>query len=298
MTANRKSSLMLVIASYIAAAIAGAAVFALTPGLSALWRIAAADIAATLVIWALSLIARNASLYDPYWSVAPAVLFVSYTLHIGKLGAPSLLLLLLLLLWGVRLTANWARNFPNLKSQDWRYTNFEREYKRLWPLINLFGIQLMPTIVVFLAMLPAFYVAWAPSRPYILTVPAILIAIAAVYLEHTADIQMHRFRSDSGNKGCVNTSGLWRHIRHPNYLGEIMFWWGIFLTSLSMASLPVALLAGPLVVTALFLFVSIPMMEKRQIGTKPDYRAYQRTTGMLLPRFRHRDEENKPAEGK
>ena len=296
MISNRKYSFIIVVASYAGALAAGIAVFAATPGLDALWRLAAADIAATLVIWLLSLIVRNASLYDPYWSVAPAIIFVLYMFYMGKLDAPAFLLLTLLLLWGARLTANWAIGFANLSAQDWRYTKFESEYRRLWPLISLFGIQLMPTVIVFLAMLPALHIVMQPAGLRILTVPAMLAAAGAIWLELVSDAQMRRFRADSANAGCVNNRGLWRIIRHPNYLGEIAFWWCIYFTALSMAPLPVALLLGPVLVTALFLFVSIPMMEKRQLGTKPGYRAYQRSVGMLLPRLRNRGDDSEPVE--
>jgi len=177
------------------------------------------------------------------------------------------LFLILLTVWGTRLTYNWARGFAGLHAQDWRYTQFQRVHPRLWPVINLTGIQLMPTVVVFVALLPALYATLGSARVGWLTVPAALLAAASIFLEAAADAQLRRFRADASHRGRIINRGLWRWSRHPNYLGEILFWWGIYLTSLSMARLPVWLLAGPVAVTALFLFVSIPMMEKRQRST-------------------------------
>jgi len=283
---HRLRSFIIVAASYLLALLAGAAVFALLPQWGPLPRLAAADAAATLVIWVLSLPLRNASLYDPYWSVAPALLLAGLALYTGGWSGPAVLLLILLLFWGIRLTANWARGFAGLHAQDWRYTDVERQHPRLWPLISLVGIQMTPTIVVFLAMLPALYAVVQPTGLHIWTLPVALFAVAGVCLEWAADGQMRRFRRDGGNNGQVNARGLWRLSRHPNYLGEIAFWWGVYLTSLSTARLPPWTLTGPAAVTALFLFVSIPMMEKRQLSAKPGYREYMKATGMLIPRVR------------
>ena len=285
MNQSRKISFMIITAIYIAALATGTGVFVLLPGADVLWRLAAADGAATVFVWLASLITRNASVYDPYWSVAPPVLLAGLILYEKTLDTAALLIWLLLILWGIRLTANWAVGFKGLHAQDWRYTDFERAHPRLWPLINLFGIQLMPTAVVFTAMLPAFYAVLRPAGFGFFTVPAALFTLAAVWLEGAADAQLQRFRGGPQNVGKVNDRGLWKYSRHPNYLGEILFWWGIFLTSLSAAPLPWWTVSGPVVVTALFLFVSIPMMEKRQLGTKPGYRLYREKTGMLLPKI-------------
>jgi steroid 5-alpha reductase family enzyme len=90
--------------------------------------------------------------------------------------------------------------------------------------------------------------------------------------------------------GGVNCEGVWRYIRHPNYLGEILMWWGVYFMMLSAdASLWPALI-GPLCNTLLFVTVSIPLMEGRQLRNKPGYSDYRARTGMLLPRlpFLHR----------
>ena len=292
MTGSRRASFALVAAAYAAALAVGAGIFFAFPGLFVLWRLAAADGAATLMIWLASLRIRNASVYDPYWSAAPPVLLAALMLFEKRLDVPQLLLLIALLLWGVRLTANWARGFAGLSAQDWRYTKFEREQPRLWPLISLIGIQLMPTAIVFLAMLPALHTALRPAAVRALTIPALLLAAASIWLESAADAQLRRFRADARNAGQVNARGLWGMSRHPNYLGEILFWWGIYFMALSMAPLPLTALIGPVAVTVLFLFVSIPMMEKRQLSTKPGYRAYRQTAGMLLPRLRRRGDES------
>lgn len=83
-------------------------------------------------------------------------------------------------------------------------------------------------------------------------------------------------------------TGLWSISRHPNYLGEILMWWGIYIIYLTAAagdsSWEMLLLpaAGALANTCLFVFISIPMMEKRQIANKPGYSEYRKKVRMLI----------------
>ena len=75
--------------------------------------------------------------------------------------------------------------------------------------------------------------------------------------------------------------GLWKSSRHPNYLGEILFWWGLFIIYISVAPGEWLTAIGAVANTLLFIFVSIPLMEKRQLATKPAYAEYRRNTRML-----------------
>jgi steroid 5-alpha reductase family enzyme len=270
---------------YIAAALLGVAVFRLLPGWGFYPRLFAADAAATLLVWLAGLLLRNASVYDPYWSVAPIVLLILGGLHLGALNAGALLLGAAVALWGIRLTAHWSTTFVSLRTQDWRYTMLKASQPRLWFLINLFGINLFPTVVVFLALAPAFQLMlnYRAVNPGILL--GLLVCLAAVALQYAADTQMRRFREKPENRGRVNRAGVWKYSRHPNYLGEILMWWGVCLAALSVPGASVLYAIGPLVNTLMFVFISIPMMERRQLRGKGEYADYKAETGMLLPRL-------------
>lgn len=119
----------------------------------------AGDIAATLVVWIFGLIYENSSLYDPYWSVAPVVILPLWTyLKDGGISAAGVMFSMAAVIWrGGRLTYNWAAGWHGLKHQDWRYTMLKEKTGKLWFFINLTGINLMPTVRVFLGMVPAYY---------------------------------------------------------------------------------------------------------------------------------------------
>lgn len=239
-----------------------------------------ADVVATLVVWLFGVIFNNSSIYDPYWSVAPPLLLTFFAIEASSFGTPVRLTLLIVWLWAIRLTGNWAYTFPNLSKQDWRYDKYKGDFPKLWHLVNLFGINLMPTLIVFLAMIPAIeLIDLNPISYNIFTILGILISLVAVALELVADRQAHSFRKE--NRGKVCNIGLWKSSRHPNYLGEILFWWGLFIIYISVAPGEWLTAIGAIANTLLFIFVSIPLMEKRQLATKPAYAEYRRNTRML-----------------
>lgn len=254
--------------------------------ISASWWLALllADVIATVVTFAFSVGFRNASVYDPYWSVQPLVIVACFSF--GKeADLLRCLLIICVWLWGVRLTANWAYTFHGLHCQDWRYTMLKQKIGVFYPIINLIGIHLVPTLVVYACVLPAvFAFQTQPSfSPWSLV--GILISLFAVLLQLVSDIQMQHYRNHR-NAPFIRI-GLWKHARHPNYLGEILMWWGIGLAV--VASYPKAwmLLLGAALNTLLFLCVSVPMAERRQ-SSKEGYLQYRRETRVFLPVPKHR----------
>ena len=251
-------------------------------GQAILLKILLLDVIATVFVFILSCIFKNASIYDPYWSVAPIVMSISFLYLSNNINTWSILLVVLICVWGIRLTLNWAMRFNNLRQQDWRYNHFKTKFPKLYPVLNFFGIHLMPTIVVAVAMLPAFNfigdVTKAGFEPSFMTIIAYLIIALAIFIETVADLQMTMFKRIPSNDGLVMS-------RHPNYFGEILFWFGIFLVHFSVKNANPALVFCPLVVFVLFQFVSIPMMDKRQLNSKPAFKEYMESTNPLLPIF-------------
>ena len=238
-----------------------------------------ADILATVITFAFSVAFGNASVYDPYWSVQPLVILAAFALRAPALGWAQILCLVTVFLWGIRLTANWAYTFRSLKHQDWRYTMLKEKTKRLYPIVNFLGIHLVPTLVVYACTLPAvFLIERAASSP--LSAPFFALSLCAVLLQGTADCQMHAFRK-KGTGGFIRV-GVWKYSRHPNYLGEILMWWGVALAVTCAIPHMWYLCTGALMNTFLFLFVSIPLADGRQ-SRKPDFAAYKAQTRMLLP---------------
>lgn len=89
-----------------------------------IWALLLADVAATVLVWIMGLVYKNVSVYDPYWSVAPPVMFTAWAIFKGCWTVPVILLLIAVWYWGIRLTGNWAYTFKGLGHEDWRYTRY------------------------------------------------------------------------------------------------------------------------------------------------------------------------------
>ena len=275
---SRAASFIAVALIYIFATVVGVAVYR---ALSFDWWLSLliADVAATVATFVFSLIFQNASVYDPYWSVQPPVILVAFA--IGKeLTALGILLLVVIGFWAIRLTANWAYTFANLNHQDWRYTMLNEKTGIFYPVINFVGIHMVPTLVVYGCILPAVYAVREGIEANIASVLFLLLSLGAAIMQGISDIEMHKFRKN--RNGAFIRTGLWKYSRHPNYLGEILMWWGVALSVICAAPSVYHLVMGAVANTILFFAVSIPMADKRQ-SRKEGFDEYQKQTRMLLP---------------
>ncbi len=255
-------------------------------------RSAFAALAATGVLWLVGLLRGNPSVFDPYWSVAPVPLVAAWACDPASAAADptrQILVVALVTAWGLRLTYHFLRTFPGLDHEDWRYTDMRRGAGRLFPLVNLLVLHLIPTAMLGLACAAAYPALVTGTRPIgPLDLLAGLITLAAILLEATSDRIMRAFRRSPHAPGTVCEQGPWAFARHPNYLGELGFWWGLYL--FSVAALPsddpavewAAL--GPIVITALLVFYSAPALDRRLAARSPAYRDYMRRVPSLLPR--------------
>ena len=248
-----------------------------------------ADIVATLVIYAFARVFRNASFYDPYWSVAPLAIALYYTLVASSgdvIFMRQVLVVTLVFIWGIRLTLNWARQWRGLGHEDWRYANFRSKSKGWFWIVELMGIEMMPTTIVFLGCLSLYPALATGTNPFgVLDWIAIVVTAGAIILETTADEQLRKFVKANPKPGKIMSTGLWAYSRHPNYLGEVLFWWGVFLFALSADLSYWWVVVGPVAMTLLFIFVSIPMMDKRNLERKSRYEEHMRKVPALVPWF-------------
>ena len=245
-----------------------------------------ADVVATIVVWAFGLLYENVSVYDPYWSVFPPVAFLLWAFYTGVWSLPVILLLIASWYWGWRLTRNWMITFKGIAHEDWRYTKYRSLHPVLFHLINFFGLNMVPTLVVFAAMLPGLKLYENPwsfeftsAVSFGLLFLGFIICLIAPTIQLIADKQSHDFRA--AHPGEVCNVGLWKHGRHPNYFGEIQFWWGIWIMYAALNGFDWFIL-GPIAMTALFLGISVPLMEHRQLANKPGYAEYRKQTRLLI----------------
>jgi steroid 5-alpha reductase family enzyme len=273
-TISKARSLGVVTVAYVVAIAVAVAWLWLGPSTDRLWLdTLIADLLATVAIFAFSRVYRNSSFYDAYWSVIPPLLLFYWWYRSTEVDQLRVwLITIVVMLWAIRLTANWVYAFPGLHHEDWRYPMFKQRAGRFEILADLVAIHLIPTLQVFLAMVPVYVAVTRPGPGLVwLAWIAFVVGLAAVTLELVADVQMHRFVAER-RTGEAMDRGLWSWSRHPNYFGEFSFWAALAL--FGVAAAPADwwwLILGALAILAMFLGASIPMMEERSLARRPAY---------------------------
>ena len=232
-TMTKSRSLALVALAYILAIGVAATWLTWGPATGRLWLdTLIADVLATVVVFAFSRAYRNSSFYDAYWSVIPPLLTFYWWSQAGPgVDQPRCwLVAVVVVLWAIRLTANWVYAFPGLHHEDWRYPMF-RERAGRWEFVADFvAIHLIPTVQVFVGMLPVYVCVTHPGGGIRwLTTVAFLVGLAAVTIElvvrrATASVRRQRAtrRSDgSWVMGLVAASKLLRGVQFLVRLGVV-----------------------------------------------------------------------------
>ena len=253
-------------------------------GMSNLWMMLFADIIATIIIFIFSVGYKNSSLYDPFWSVAPPLIAIYWLIN-GNENGVGYLMLIAIMIWAIRLTLNWARGWQGLHHEDWRYKMLREKNPKLYPLTNFAGIHLFPTVMVFLGMLPVFFVTSNTTKTNVvmpILLLGFLISLLATVIQLIADEQMRKFKLTSKPGEYIN-NGLWKFSRHPNYFGEITFWMGLWIMQMSVCPEIWWTAIGFVAMLCMFLLASIPMMEKKNLNSKVGYQSYKKNVSVLIP---------------
>lgn len=251
----------------------------------------AADVAATVAVFAFSVAFGNSSFYDAYWSVAPIAIVFYWALgaapdvnHLRQVVAIGFVCL-----WGARLTYNWARGWGGLTHEDWRYVDLRSRTGAAYWVVSFIGLHMMPTLQVFLGCLSLYPAIAVGTRPFgALDWLGVAVTGGAIWIEARADKELLRFRRAKPPADAILSSGVWAYSRHPNYFGEMSFWWGLYLFGLAAAPSYWWTIVGPIAITLLFRFASLPLIETRMLQRRPGFAAHQQRVSMVVPWFPRR----------
>ncbi len=255
-----------------------------------LWSIFVTNFFAVMVmmfgVWLLSLIKRDASIVDVFWGLGFVVVaWLTFLQADGYLGR-KVLITLLTTLWGLRLAMHiLIRDWGH--GEDRRYQAWRAQYgARFWwvSLFTVFGLQGVLLWAISL-ILQVGQMSAIPARLVILDFLGTIVWTVGFIFEAVADWQLYRFKADPENKGKVMKKGLWAYSRHPNYFGESLIWWGLFLITLATPG-SFWTVISPMVITFLLLKVSgVTLLEKTIVDSRPEYRDYIESTSSFIPRL-------------
>ncbi|MFW5888810.1 MAG: DUF1295 domain-containing protein [Bacillota bacterium] len=242
-----------------------------------------ADLAMTIVVFGFSLLTKNSSVYDPYWSVIPPVIILGWIVYKNiTISGPIILLFIGISLWAIRLTYNWWKNWSGFKNQDWRYDMIKEKTSGYYLLSNFGAIHLIPTLVVYIQLINAYAVIQYKGTINLIIILGFLLMLFAPSIQFIADKQMYDFRQERKSKQECIDRGIWRYSRHPNYLGELSLWIGLYIMYLGSGNALDFNIIYPIAMIFLFLFVSIPLMEKK-LENRSCFSEYKQKVSMLLP---------------
>lgn len=194
----------------------------------------------------------------------------------------STLLYVLVSIWAIRLSVHiYLRNRG--KGEDFRYLQWRREWKKSFYLRSYLQVYLLQSVFLLIISLPLFWAAAFPISFSIMTWVGFVVWTTGFFFQSVADYQLAQFKKRK-KKGEIMQSGLWKYSRHPNYFGEILMWWGVFVLVLP---LPYGMLTmvSPVTITLLLVFVSgVPMLEKKY-DNDPVYNEYKNRTWAIVPKL-------------
>ncbi len=254
-------------------------------------------VAACAFAWIASLLTGDTSWVDRMWSIVP-VIYVWVFAATARLANPRLdVMAVLVTLWGVRLTYNFARKGGYRGVEDYRWEVL-RSSMRPWQFqfFNLFFIVLYQNALLVLITLPAWTAYQHRSTPFgpfdVLLATLFLVFIIGETVADQQQWNFQQWKSAEVRAGRTPNprflqSGLFRFSRHPNYFFELAQWWVAFLFAVTAArSIFEWTALGPILLTLLFVG-STRFTEKISLAHYPEYELFQRSTSAVIPWFAH-----------
>ena len=236
-----------------------------------------------IALFLLAQVLADNSIVDIAWGLGFIVVAGTGFLVNQNTTPASVITLILVVIWGLRLAIHLGKRNIG-KGEDYRYVNMRKrwgsKYARLKAFLNVFVLQGVLLMIVSLPILlvntgTSTVVGWW-------TILGIIIWVLGFGYEVIGDYQLTQFKKNPENKGKLLTTGLWSTTRHPNYFGEALAWWGVFLVTLNESRNMWGII-GPIVITLLLLFVSgVPLLEKKY-KDRPDFKAYAKKTAKFVP---------------
>ena len=236
-----------------------------------------------VITWLVSLARHDAGIVDPVWPLGFVAVAITGAIAGGGALATRMLLLALVGIWGLRLSAHLFRRNLGAGEEDFRYRAMrERRGERFW-IISLFTVFLLQGVLMWVVSLPVQLAATSSTGVGWAVAGTVLWAVGLGF-EAVGDAQLTRFKADPASRGQVLDTGLWRYTRHPNYFGDALVWWGIFVVAAG-TGVGAWGVVGPLLMTVLLVKVSGAALLERDIAERrPGYAEYVRRTSGFIPR--------------
>jgi steroid 5-alpha reductase family enzyme len=243
---------------------------------------AGALLAYVLALWLLGLLLRDVSIVDPGWGLGYVIVaWLAFAIGDGCRGR-RLLLAALLSVWGLRLAGYLLARKLRAPGEDRRYGEMRERHGDGFALVSLATVFLLQGALMWVVSLPVQAAATEPDRLGPLDALGAALWGVGIFFEAVGDSQLARFKADPANRGRVMQRGLWRYTRHPNYFGDFLVWWGIYVIALSTGDAWWTIV-GPLCMSTLLIRVSGKKLLEDRMRQRPGYAEYVSRTSGFFP---------------
>ncbi|MFD9034499.1 DUF1295 domain-containing protein [Streptomyces sp. NPDC059567] len=242
-------------------------------------------LAAMLVTFVIGTVKGMHRIVDVAWGLAfVAVAVVAWLLSAGHGDdGRRTLVALATAVWGLRLAAHIARRGRG-HGEDPRYARMLARARGNRTLYALRTVYLLQGALVLLVSLPVQVAVLLPEPLGATTFLGLAVWATGLTFEAVGDHQLARFKADPENRGHVMDRGLWSWSRHPNYFGDFLVWWGLYLTACATWQTALLLVVSPLVMSALLIWGSGKRLLEAHMADRPGYAAYRERTSGFFPR--------------
>ncbi|MDA9784946.1 DUF1295 domain-containing protein [Gammaproteobacteria bacterium] len=241
-----------------------------------------------LILWIISILIKDISIIDT--AFAPIILLITL-LAIFLSNAPIIIKSIIFTsvsIWSIRLTYLMLQRKIG-HGEDARYTKL-RDWKKPGLNLNLFTLRqvyFLQGVVIWCVTLPIQFVLSVDKNAVISLINQIglVIIVIGFIWEVISDIQLNNFKNNPIQTKDFLKTGLWAYSRHPNYFGEVVFWWGIYIFSISNYFSLISII-GPVVFTYLiFNITGVKTMDKRMSKNYPGYKDHINSTNAMIPKI-------------
>jgi len=249
--------------------------------LSTIWLSVVLIFVYFIIFFSLALAFKNNSIVDIGWGIGFVLVAFFCIFYSQNFNFRTILVTTLVAIWGLRLfyhiiRRNWRR------PEDFRYANWRKEWGRWVNLRAFFQVFMLQGLFMIFISTPILLVSVFSESGYkIYDFIGLGVWIIGFIFELIGDFQLKTFKKDPKNRGQLMRAGLWRYTRHPNYFGESVMWWGLFIISLSVRFGYIAVIS-PLTITLILFFISSPLLEEKY-KDRQDFQEYAKSTAMFFP---------------
>ena len=236
------------------------------------------------ILWVYSQYSKKADIIDTYWGPSFFLVCCILLFKENNYFTINIITTSIVFLWSIRLMI-YLHLRNHKKSEDIRYVKIKKKYGNFGMYIISYLTQVILIAIVSLP-LQALFQSKLNLEINFISIFGIIISIFGILIESLADIQLTKFKSDKNNFRKVMNKGLWKFSRHPNYFGDSLFWWGIFIISFGV-TFNFYIIIAPIAMTYFLLRISgVSMLENQIKHTKDGYEEYIRTTSsfIIMPR--------------